>query len=47
MKNPGCRVIGSQGFFVDPAIKYVMPECFSRASTPLDSRLRGNDDLDI
>jgi hypothetical protein len=32
---------------MDPAIKCVMPECFSRVSTSLDSRLRGNDDLDI
>ena len=32
---------------IDPAIKYVMPECFRRASIPLDSRLRGNDGLDI
>jgi hypothetical protein len=34
-------------FVIDPAINYVMPECFRRASIPLDSRLRGNDGLDI
>ena len=32
---------------MDPAIKCVMPECFSRVSTSLDSRLRGNDSLHI
>jgi hypothetical protein len=32
---------------IDPAINYVMSECFRRASIPLDSRLRGNDGLDI
>jgi hypothetical protein len=32
---------------IDPAIHYVMPEGFRRASIPLDSRLRGNDGLDI
>lgn len=32
---------------IDPAVKYVMPECFSRVSLSLDSRLRGNDGLRI
>ncbi len=45
---PGRRIDGLRrssikNLIIDPAIKYVMPECFGRASILLDSRLRGND----
>ena len=47
LRRPLPSICGTADRYIDPAINYVMPECFRRASIPLDSRLRGNDGLHI